>query len=137
MITENNLKCYKYYKSALKLCEEEIELAYRPVSSPKAKEVVGGKLSATLPSNPTEQALNEINRLKQRADGYRALIKAVDEFIDAIDDSYIWSICHLHYRKGYSWEKTAEKIYKQPQRDTVRKAAKRYLEDKIITEVKR
>ena len=137
MIREIDLKQYLHYKAALRICEEEIEQAYRPISSPQAKEVVGGKLSATVPSNPTEQALNEISRLKERAHQYREIIAAVDGFIDSIADEYIWAICHLHYRKGFSWEKTAAKIYKVPnQRDTVRKAAKRYLEDKITMEVR-
>ena len=137
MIREIDLKRYLHYKAALKICEEEIELAYRPISSPQAKEVVGGKLSATVPSNPTEQALNEISRLKERAHQYREIIAAVDGFIDGITDEYIWTICHLHYRRGFSWEKTAEKIYKVPnQRDTVRKAAKRYLEDKVKMEAR-
>ena len=129
MIREEDLKRYTSYKAAIRILEEELEQAYKPVSSPAIKEVIGGKLSITVPSNPTASALTEIDRLKNKILYYQGLISEVDKFIDGIEDVYIQTICHLHYRKGYSWKMIAKKIYKNTQSDTIRKAAKRYLKE--------
>ena len=126
MIEYEKLKRYIVTKVALDVLEEELEQSYYPISSPNGKEVIGGKSSVRLSGNPTEQALDRISRLQSKISEYKALITDVDSFIDTLEDPYIQTICHLHYRKGNSWADTAYKIYGNYNSETVRSAVKRY-----------
>lgn len=123
------IRKYRGYLIALKTVNEELELAYYPISSPASKEVIGGKVSARSPSNPTAVAVNEINRLKAKKEELERKIELIDSFIETIDNIYIANVIHLHYRRGFSWNKTANYIYGFPQGDTCRKAVKRYFKE--------
>ena len=129
MIEYEKLKRYIVTKKALDVLQEELEQSYYPISSPNGKEVIGGKASVRVSGNPTEQAIERINRIKAKIKEYQALIDEVDVFIDTLEDPYIQTICHLRFRKGYSWNKLAYKLYKHNQGDAVRKVVKRYFKN--------
>ena len=87
MTDYEKLKRYRATKAVLLVLEQELEEAYKPISSPTGKEVIGGKSSVRVAGNPTEQALNNVNRIKAKIQENQRLIDDVDHFIDNLDES--------------------------------------------------
>lgn len=121
------LRQYQGLKALLKSIDEEIQELYYPVTSPNGKEAVGGSASSTTPSNPTAIAVERVIRLKQERVKVTTKLKQIENSIDSIEDATARTIARYHYILGYSWSRTAFKIYGHYNGDTTRKYLKRYI----------
>lgn len=121
------LRQYLGLKAMLNSIDEEIKELYYPVSSPNGTEKVGGNASSHTAGNPTAIAVERVLRLKAERLKVMARIKNIEDFIDGIEDSSTRSIARYHYILGYSWTRTAYKVYGNYNGEVVRNAINRYL----------
>lgn len=127
-MTPDDLRRYKKAKKIIQALEQEIALAYAPIRSPKLDKNDTGKLSATLPGNPTEQALERIEALNKKKRRLEAFTGKVEGWVNSLEDRYIAKVCAFHYLEGNTWEETAQRIGGSNTAESTRKAAQRYFD---------
>lgn len=127
-ITKEDLRLYLSRKHKLKVLEEELKAIYE--SSPKPKEVQGGKSSVRTPSDPTADKARRAgemrDRIQRQAQELEDMTAAIEDFSTQIDDPIVGAIIRWHYIRGYSWAQTCMKVYGHPNGQAVRMAVNRW-----------
>lgn len=130
-ITLEDLKNYQELKREIRAIQYRIEqIRY---SSPSPKEVIGGRSSASVPSNPTEQkALDLAEKEELLEDRLRALMiyqAKIERFVyfDCADP-IVRNIIAIHYLEGKTWSVASWVMCQSTDESTARKAVKRYFE---------
>ena len=128
-ITLEDLRQYIALKGAIFALEEQINTMYYPVGSPPTDK--DGSRSST-PGDPTAQAVYHIDDLRKRQEQklqeYIEKTRAIEEFVESIDDHNVASIIRLHYIVGKSWNATYKIVYnsRYGYGDVCRTAVKRW-----------
>lgn len=131
-ITIEDLKQYQELKREIRAIQYRIEqIRY---SSPSPKEVIGGRSSASVPSNPTEQkALDLAEKEELLEDRLRALMiyqARIERFVYFdCERSDVRDIIDVHYLQGKTWATTSWVCCNMsPNASTAQMIIKRYFE---------
>lgn len=79
----------------------------------------------------SDDVLNRIEKKRREKSKLETLKSEIENFIDGIQDNTTRRIFKLRYIKGYSWAEVAKAVKGNNTRDSVRKAAKRFLEKNL------
>jgi len=79
-------------------------------------------------SGVDRRKLDRLTRVyEKRRDALLEETLKVEEWLDGIEDSSIRQIVQYRYLDGFSWRKTAMKVYGKPCEDAPRRAVERFL----------
>lgn len=123
-MTRKELSQYRSYKALLKAMEAEIEDAYNTVKSPS----ISNEGHSTTPSNPTEQAIKRIEKLRRQQAKVQVKVDIIDDWLENESNTMLVTICKMHYILGYSWEDTSYKLLGYYSKETIRSYTRRHLD---------
>lgn len=111
-MTVETLEQYRDLRTEINGLNAVINALYDTRKSPNGKEP-GGHGSG--PSAPTETAVRQINRLKEKRNAKRReweqAVNEIETWLNTVQDADIRSIVRLRYVLGYSWKRTSREIY--------------------------
>lgn len=130
-ITLEDLNNYQDLKSEIRALEYRIaQIRY---SSPPPKEVIGGRSSASVPSNPTEHKaldlVEKTNLLEDRLKALRVYQARIERFVYYdCEDPLVRNIIDIHYLEGKTWAVTSWVVCQSQNKSTAKMIVKRYFE---------
>lgn len=128
-ITLEDLKNYQELKREIRAIEYRIEqIRY---SSPSPKEVIGGRSSASVPSNPTEQKALDLaektERLEARLRELMEYQSRIERFVYfECEDVLVRNIIAIHYLEEKTWAETSWVVCQSLNESTARNKVIRY-----------
>ena len=131
-ITIEDLKQYQELKREIRAIKYRIDqIRY---SSPSPKEVIGGRSSATVPSNPTEQkALDLAEKETLLEDRLRSLMiyqARIEQFVYYdCTDPVVRNIIAIHYLGGKTWAQTSWICFRSTNKSTSQMVVHRYFKE--------
>ena len=106
--------------------QREIDTLYFPISSPNGHQSMG----SSMPGNPTEQAVNRIIQLQEKAEQLTVTLSQeledIETWLDELDDHELRAIIRAHYLLGDSWSRCTQRILNYEFSDTAKKRVYRY-----------
>ena len=109
MIKKDDLKQYNDMKALLSLLDEEINQAYNTYKSPQMQARIMD-YDQSDPGDPVTRALKKNDRLKNERSKLAAEIKAIEQYVDNIDDYSVRGIVRYHFLERNTWEATCIKF---------------------------
>lgn len=90
--------------------QREIDTLYFPISSPNGHTGMG----SSTPGDPTEQAVNRIMALQEKAEALtQQLAKELEDieaWLDGLEDHELRAIIRAHYLLGDTWKRCTQRI---------------------------
>lgn len=129
-VTKEDLRRYLGMKATIAGLRAEIRQIRE--SSPKPHEVLGGRMSAKAPSDPTlrkaMQVIETENRLERKLAEYETMTDRIERWTEDLSatNPEVAEIIRLHYLHGISWATTCETMYGYRDEDRCRKTIRRW-----------
>ena len=128
IITVDDLNQIYYLRKDLERLKETIkEARTQTISSPSFEFHSQGGEKASSEERYTESTEHYINELINKQTELNSLIKAVEEFINEINDPVMRLIIHYRCVKCLSWEEVAIKLGAGNSAESVRQRYKRFI----------
>lgn len=128
-ITLEDLQRYQELKREIRAIEYRIEqIRY---SSPPPRDVIGGRSSASAPSNPTERKALDIAEKTELLESRLRELMVYQEKIERFvyfecEDVLVRNIIAIHYLDGKTWAETSLVVCRSPNESTARSKVIRY-----------
>lgn len=131
-ITREDLDNYQKIKAEIRALKYRInQIRY---SSPSPKEVIGGRSSATVPSNPTEQKALDLAEketlLEERLRSQMLYQARIERFVYYdCTDPVVRNIIAIHYLEGRTWAQTSWICFRSTNKSTSQMVINRYFKE--------